>query len=91
MATMRIGELLKSRGLLDDRQLHIALIQQKVTSDMLGDTLMELGFVSSAELARSLAEQTGIEFIDLNEYVISEEALRLVPKDIAEKTGFIPL
>jgi type II secretory ATPase GspE/PulE/Tfp pilus assembly ATPase PilB-like protein len=91
MATIRIGDLLKVRGFINDRQLHVALIQQKVTGDLLGDTLVKLGFVSSKELGQILSEQSGIEFIDLGEYVISEDALKAIPKDIAEKTGFIPI
>lgn len=90
-SAIRIGDLLKSKGFLDDRQLDIALIQQKVTGDILGDTLIDLSFVSSAELAQSLADQFGIEYIDLNHYVITEDALKMVPKELAEKIGFIPL
>ncbi len=91
MATIRIGDLLRARGFINDRQLHVALIQQKVTGDLLGDTLVKLGFVSSKELGQILSEQSGIEFIDLGEYAISEDALKAIPKDIAEKTGFIPI
>lgn len=91
MATIRIGALLKERGLINDNQLHVALMQQKVTGDLLGDTLINLGFLSSKELGQILAEQSGIEFIDLNEHGIAEDAIKAVPKDIAEKAGFIPI
>ncbi len=91
MATIRIGDLLKARGLITDEQLHVALIQQKITSDLLGDALVKLGFISSKELGRILAEQSGIEFVDLGEHIISENALRAVQKEVAEKAGFIPL
>lgn len=91
MARVRIGDLLKARGFINDRQLHVALMQQKVTGDLLGETFVKLGFISSKELGQILSEQSGIEFIDLSEYVISEDALKAIPKDIAEKTGFIPI
>lgn len=92
MATaIRVGDLLLAKGFLDSRQLNIALIQQQVTGDMLGDTLVKFGFVTSAELAQSLAEQSGMEYIDLNSYVISEDALKIIPKELAEKIGFVPL
>lgn len=87
----RIGDVLISRALINDRQLKIALIQHKITGDQLGATLVELGFVSSAELARSLAQQTGMEYVDLDTYVIDERALRVIPKELAEKIAFIPL
>lgn len=88
---MRIGDLLKSKGLLNDRQLNIAILQQKITGQILGDILVKNGFISAKELSRAIAEQAGIEFVDLDDWVIDEEALKKVPKDTAEKSGFIPL
>jgi type II secretory ATPase GspE/PulE/Tfp pilus assembly ATPase PilB-like protein len=91
MATVRLGDLLKSKGLIDDDQIRVALIQQKVTGDLLGDVFLKQDFVSSRELGQALAEQAGLEFADLTEYPVSEEALRAVPRDLAEKNGFIPM
>jgi type II secretory ATPase GspE/PulE/Tfp pilus assembly ATPase PilB-like protein len=91
MAAIRIGELLISKGLINQRQLEIALIQQKVTGTILGDTLIKLGFISAREFGQTIAEQFGIEFVDLSSYVIAEEALRTVPKGTAQQAGFIPL
>ncbi len=90
-APVKIGDILKARGLINDKKLDIALIQSKITGDLLGDVLVKLGFLSAKERGQILAEQSGIEFVDLDEYVISEDALRLVPKDVAEKNQFIPL
>lgn len=91
MAAIRIGELLKSRGLLSEKQLQIALVQQKVTGSILGDTLIKLGFISAKEFAQTIAEQSGIDFIDLSNYIIADEALKLVPKAVAQKSEFVPL
>jgi type II secretory ATPase GspE/PulE/Tfp pilus assembly ATPase PilB-like protein len=91
MATIRIGDLLKSKGLINDDQIRVALIQQKVTGDLLGDVFLKQDFVSSRELGQALAEQASMEFVDLTVYPVSEEALRAVPRDLAEKTGFIPI
>lgn len=91
MVTIKVGDLLKANGLINDKQLRLALIQQKVTGDLLGVSLVKLGFISAKEFGQTLAGQAGIEFIDLSQSVISEEALQLVPKDVAQKTGFIPI
>ncbi|MDY0385303.1 GspE/PulE family protein [Trichlorobacter sp.] len=90
-APIKIGELLKANGLLSDKQLHIALEQQKVTGDILGDLLIQLGFVTASEFARTIAEQFHLDFIDLHEVQPHKEALQLIAKDMAEKGGFIPL
>jgi type II secretory ATPase GspE/PulE/Tfp pilus assembly ATPase PilB-like protein len=91
MATVKIGDILKERGLINDNQLGIALIQQKITGDLLGDVLVKLGFISSRERAQILAEQSGIEFFDLTTSAVSEQALRMIPKEVAEKSEFIPI
>ncbi|MBN1613970.1 MAG: type II/IV secretion system protein [Deltaproteobacteria bacterium] len=91
MAVVKIGDILKERGLATENQIRIAIIQQRLTGDLLGDVFVKLGFVSAKELAQALAEQMGMEFIDLAEYPVSEEALRKVPRDLAENAGFIPI
>jgi len=91
MATFRLGDILKTRGLISDKQLSISLHHQKVTGDLLGDIFVRLGFITSKELGQTLAEQFGMEFIDLSEYPVSDDALRLIPKEIAEKEEFIPI
>jgi len=91
MATLRLGDLLISRGLLSKEQLMVAIAKQAITGTLLGETLTKLGFVSSMEMGQVLADQAGIEFIDLSRHAISDEALKLVPRETAEATGFFPL
>ena len=56
----------------------IALAQQKITGELLGDTAVKLGFVSSKELGQALAEQAGMDYLDLSQYPVSEEALKII-------------
>ncbi len=88
---MKLGEVLKEKGLITEDRIQLALAHQKVTGTLLGETFIKLGFVSSIEIAKALAEKSGMPFIDLSEYTVSEDAIKLIPKDVAEKTGFIPL
>jgi len=90
-APVKIGDLLIAQGAITQTQLQIALEHQKVTGAILGDLLIRLGFVTAAEFARTIALQSGIDFIDLSEIQPNEDALRLIPKETAEKGGFIPL
>lgn len=91
MATLKLGELLISKGLLSREQFIVAMAKQAVTGTLIGETLTKLGFVSSMEMGQVLAEQAGIEFIDVSRYAISNEVLELVPRETAEATGFLPL
>jgi len=89
--TKRLGELLKDDGLITEQKIQVAIKQQKVTGDLLGTTFMKLGFVSSAEIARALSRQADLPYLNLYEYPISEQALRLVPKETAERLEFMPV
>ncbi len=91
MAKMRLGDLLQEKGLINETQMSIALAQQKVTGDLLGNTVTKLGFVSSREISELLAGQAGKNFVDINNFVADEEALKAIPRDIAEKSGLIPI
>ncbi len=90
-APIKIGELLLSQGVLTPKQLQIALEQQQVTGAILGDLLIKLGFITAPEFARTIAVQSGLEYLELSEFEPEEEALRLIPKETAEKVGVIPL
>ena len=90
-ALTSFGDLLVCRGLLTAKQLNVARAQQRVTGAMLGDTLISLGFLTSQEFAETIAEQSGLEYLDLRSFTLSEHALRLVPKETAQKYGYLPL
>jgi len=90
-APIKIGELLLSQGVLTQKQLQIALEHQQVTGAILGDLLIKLGFITAPEFARTIAVQSGLEYLELSEFEPEEEALRLIPKETAEKIGMIPL
>ncbi len=86
-----LGEILKEKGLINEARLQVALRHQQVTGQLLGDILIRLGFVSATDIAQCLAEQAGLEFIDIIKYPISEEALRVIPKSMAQRFNFIPI
>jgi hypothetical protein len=56
-----LGELFVDSGLLTRERLEHALNEQASRGGRLGDKLVELGYVTRHDLARLLAEQTGIE------------------------------
>lgn len=91
LAPKNLGDLLVATGRISDKQLQIALIQQRVTGTILGETLISLGFLTSQEFAETIAMQAGIEYVDLRTFTLSEKALRLIPKETALNNGYIPL
>lgn len=87
----KIGELLKDKGLVTEPQLALALSEQKITGKRVGETIIKLGFVSNKDIAYVLAEQAAVQYIDLDNYHVSQEALKLLSKDVCEKYNIIPL
>ena len=87
----RLGEELVAKGLITDDQVTIALREQKASGKPLGEALVALGFVSEGILRDALAEMLGKESVDLAFAVPDEEAIKVIPKDIASKFNIIPL
>jgi hypothetical protein len=56
----RLGRVLVEDGLLTEDQLDTALENQVRTRRLLGDILVELGFVSPSDVERALAIQAGL-------------------------------
>jgi hypothetical protein len=55
-----LGRLLVEQGLLTDDELERALALQQASGKRLGETIVDLGFVSGPDLASALATQYGI-------------------------------
>jgi MSHA biogenesis protein MshE len=61
----RLGDVLVSKGLIDAAQLKQALELQRNSGRKLGRALTELNFVSDEQIGEVVADQLGIEFVDL--------------------------
>ena len=87
----RLGEELVSQGIITDDQVTIALREQKISGKPLGEALVALGFASEAVLRDALADMLGKESVDLSSAIPDEEAIKVIPKEIASKFNIIPL
>jgi type IV pilus assembly protein PilB len=88
---VRIGDLLKEYGYLDDDQLGKALDFQKVNNVRLGQAVIQLGFVTEEEVNEALSHKLGIPVIKLDTAKISTAAVAKIPRSLAEKELAIAL
>ncbi|MCW8892689.1 MAG: ATPase, T2SS/T4P/T4SS family, partial [Deltaproteobacteria bacterium] len=88
---IRIGELLVKNGIISEEQLLGALATQKKTGSKLGNTLIELGLVTSQQLHEFLADQLNLPFIDLKHYNYKPEIVRMLPETAARRFRAIVL
>ena len=87
----RIGEVLISRGKINDDQLHIALQRQKNDNKPLGEALLDLHFITEKDMREAVAEAAGYKSIDLTGFVANSAALTLIPKPIAIQHTLLPI
>ena len=88
---IRIGDLLVKNGIITDEQLVNALSTQKKTGGKLGNTLIELGLVTSQQFHEFLANQLNLPFVDLKHYSYKPEIVRLLPETAARRFRAIVL
>src|ERR1700716_2080933 len=87
---IKIGDLLVKAGVITDLQLKAALSEQQSWGGKLGDILVRMEFLTEEVLVRALSKQTGIPRADLNDEP-GRDALKLVPSEVAEELGVIPV
>jgi hypothetical protein len=90
-AWVPLGTLLRRVGAIDHEQLEIALTEKERSPRRLGEILVEWGWVSSVDIAKALAEQYDIPFLDLTQAEIGKEAALLLPEDAARRLQALPI
>lgn len=88
---IRIGDVLMSKGLIDQNQLNMALKEQKEKGRMLGETIVELGYVTQEKINDTLCEMLNIKFIDLQVEEPDENVVGLVPEEVMRKYVLVPM
>ncbi|MGH7284588.1 MAG: GspE/PulE family protein, partial [Polyangiaceae bacterium] len=89
--TNRLGELLVREKLISLAQLRQAQEEQQRSGQNLGYTLARLGYISDAEITNFLSQQYRVPTVNLEEYEIDAEIVKLVSKDQCERHRVIPL
>ncbi len=87
----KLGELLVRENLITPAELQQALEEQKKRGGRLGANLTRLGFLKEEELADFLSKQFGVPSINLAEFEIDQEVIKLVPEEQAKKHMLIPI
>ena len=88
---LRLGELLLSKGLIDTDQLSKGLVESRKTGETLGRVLVRHGSVFESELARVLAEQWSIPYVNLAVIGVDRSALTLLPRDVGVRYAAVPV
>lgn len=87
----QIGQMLIEKGLITEAQLQQALETQEQTAQLIGEVLVDLGFVEPRQLYEILAEQLRVPFFDLENQDIDSGVALLLGRDLAERYRAIPV
>jgi type II secretory ATPase GspE/PulE/Tfp pilus assembly ATPase PilB-like protein len=86
-----LGVLLKEKGLLTESHIQYALQEQKITKEMLGELFERLGFVTEHDVVSTLAEQSGVAHVEIEEILPDEEILKRFNKNLCLNNVFLPM
>ena len=87
----RLGELLVRENLISLQQLQKAQDAQKVEGGKLGYQLTKLGYIEESQLTEFLSRQYGVPAINLAEFEIESDVIKLIPKEVALKHQVVPV
>lgn len=88
---LRIGDMLVAAGFVTEEQVCEALTEQRSTGRRLGEELVSLGFVTEVQLIQVLSNQLSVPWVSLHHIEMTRELLDLVPAEIADRYGLIPV
>jgi type IV pilus assembly protein PilB len=84
-------EILVRQGVISNNQLAEALQMAKGSGIKVSDALIRLGYASSEEVMRAVAQQFGYDYVDLNEVNIPPSVVELVPESVARENAILPM
>jgi type IV pilus assembly protein PilB len=87
----KIGQLLIEAGHIGEKELNIALTEQKKRAKRIGQVLVELGYLTEDKLLPVLGKQLKVPFVDLSKTEISPDVLKMVPEKICRKHNLVPI
>lgn len=87
----RLGDLLQARGLISQEQLDQALLDSRTTNDLLGRVLIRRRFIFGDELARTLADQLDLPYVNLRVIGCDPSVAACMPSSLGMQFGVLPI
>jgi len=84
-------QILIRQGIISLDQLADAEKTARSSNTPLADALVRLGYATAEEVMRAIAQEHGLEFVDLKEVVVPPSVVELVPESVARENAVLPL
>lgn len=86
-----LGTILAERGLIDPARLAEALAEAQATRERVGEVLLRKGWIYEQELARALAHQYGLEYVDLETAYLNLRDAALLDPQVGQRCRAVPI
>ncbi len=84
----RLINLFMARGLIDREQLEAV---GKSGTQSIHQALIELGILTKDQVYEALADEFGVAYIDLENFMLDDEQISLIPEELARKYRVVPV
>ncbi len=88
---MHLGEILFKAGLVEKQALINAIKTAKTSNKRLGQVLIDLGLINEDTLAKAIAKQFGLKYVDIEQVAIPPDATKIIPEDLIKRHNILPL
>lgn len=85
-----ITEILLEAALISKSQVERARAE-KEKDEPIVDALVRQGAVTQEDVTRALAAQAQMDFVDISAISVSDEVVKLVPRDLAKRFKVVPV
>ncbi len=87
----RLGDLLLKKGLITPEQLDAALTESRTGGDLLGRVMIRRQFIFEDELARTLADQLDLPYVNLRVAGFDRAAAAMIPSSEGLRIAAVPI
>ena len=87
----RLGDLLLKKGLITQEQLEAALSESRESGDLLGRVMIRRQFIFEDELARTLADQLALPYVNLRVAGFDRAAAAMIPSGEGMRIAAVPI
>lgn len=89
--TSNVAKLLVSSNIISKEQLQAAIEQLKKDGGRLENHLVQLGYITEADLVDFLSMHYGVPSLDLDRAILNPAVIKLVPFDLVKKFIVMPI
>ena len=90
-SSKKLGQILLGAGIITEKQLTISLDSQKKKPKQLGEILIIKQFATEEQIVAALALQSGVPFIELDDYPIDPVIIKRLSPSFVQKHHIVPL